>query len=362
MNILFWVPYPHEGASNRYRVDQYLPALKAHGIRYSVRSFWSGPAFRILYTKGNNIRKAIYFLGGTIRRIRDLFTIIRYDAVFIHREAYPVGPAFFEWCVHLARKPVIFDFDDAIFLPSSSRQNLFIERFKFSGKVKDIISMSDRVIAGNKYLASFALAYHHDVAVIPTVIDTDKFPVVRSTNGEEIIIGWIGSATTSEFLKPLQNVFRALTERFSNVRIRIIGGDPYGEAYPWLQVRKWELGREREELSHIDIGIMPMPDDPWTKGKCAFKAIVYMAAGIPCVCSPVGMNNEVIQDGVNGYLAHTEKEWIDKISALVVDPALRGRVGAAGRKTVEERYSLKAHAARFVGILLDACKQGGASA
>ena len=362
MKVLFWVPYPHEGASNRYRVDQYLPALRAKNISYSVRSFWSVPAFRILYTRGNNMKKTLYFIAGTLRRIIDLATIFRYDAVFVHREAYPVGPAIFETLAHLMDKPIVFDFDDAVFLPSSSRQNIFIEKFKFTHKIKDIIAISDRVIAGNNYLASFARAYNANVSIIPTLIDTDKFVRAAAKERDTVVIGWIGSETTTEFLKPLEQVFRILVARFPGLSIRIIGGDPHFDALEKVEIIGWDLSTEVGELSKFDIGIMPMPDDPWTKGKCAFKAIVYMGMGIPCVCSAVGTNNEVIVDGVNGYLARTDDEWIDKLTALIRDRSLRERIGAAGRRTIEERYSLKAYSDRFVGILVDAGNRGGVSA
>jgi glycosyltransferase involved in cell wall biosynthesis len=353
MRVLFLVPYPEEGASNRFRVNQYLPALAQNGIDYSVRSFWSSAAFRVLYTRGNNIRKTFFFILGSLVRLIDLCSVYRYDLVFVHREAYPIGPAFIEGFLHLIRKPMIYDFDDAIFLPASSRQNLFIGRFKNHDKVRDIIKMSGHVIAGNNYLASFARAYNTRVSVIPTVIDTAKVAGAGGRDEKYVVIGWIGSATTSDFLKPMEGVFKTLLAKFSNLRILIIGGmSPVGGDDRVL-ARPWSLSTEAQELSRFDIGIMPMPDDPWTKGKCGFKAIMYMGMSIPCVCSAVGTNNEIITDGVNGYLAQTDEEWVRKLSLLIADRPLRARIGAAARKTVEERYSLKAYSGRFVGILTE---------
>ncbi|HOU36303.1 MAG TPA: glycosyltransferase family 4 protein [Candidatus Omnitrophota bacterium] len=359
MRVLFWVPYPKEGASNRYRVEQYLPSLSRCGIDFSVHSFWTRPAFRILYTKGNYAIKVLFFIIGTICRLVDVAIIFRYDIVFIHREAYPVGPAVFETILKTLRKPMIFDFDDAIFLAASSRQNFFVERFKCTRKIKDIIGMSSHVIAGNNYLASFARPFNSKVSVIPTVIDTDRYVPVDHPRGDRIVIGWIGSATTADFLRPMEGVLRAIAERFPQVDFVLVGASEPVPGIERMIVKAWSLPTELQDLASFDIGIMPMPDDPWTRGKCAFKAIIYMGMSIPCVCSAVGTNNEIIDDGVNGFLATSDEEWIEKLSLLIRDPAVRRKVGVAGRKTVEDRYSLKAYADTFVRILAS-CRKGGA--
>ncbi|MDD4979778.1 MAG: glycosyltransferase family 4 protein [Candidatus Omnitrophica bacterium] len=353
MRILFWVPYPKEGASNRYRVEQYLPYLRMEGIEYSLHSFWSKSAYKILY-KNNRyyFKKAFSFICGTISRIIDFIAIMRYDIVFIHREAYPIGAAFFETILSILKKPIIFDFDDAIFLPAPSRPNDFIERFKRPDKVAHIIKISSHVIAGNQYLSDFALRYNRSVSIIPTPIDTDTYyPDTTRCHNKEVVIGWIGSITALFLLDAMKDIFICLSKKFPHVRFVIVGGGFSVNGLSNVMSKQWSLEEEKEDLKTFDIGIMPMPENEWTKGKCGFKAILYMSMGIPCVCSPVGVSKEIIRDGVNGFLAGTDDEWIKKLSLLIEDPELRSRLGAAGRKTVEDNYSLRVNAPKYLEIL-----------
>ena len=206
MRVLFWIPYPTEGASNRYRIEQYLPYLKKAGIEYTLRPFWNTAAFKVLYKNGYCLKKIYFFILGTIFRFLDLVQISKYDIVFIHREAYPLYGVSFETILWILRKPLIFDFDDAIFLSNSSRPNSFIEKFKNPNRVAKIIKMSNYIIAGNRYLADFALRYNPNVAIIPTPIDTDRFyPANNKKHDGKITIGWIGSVTTVDFLNTLFN-------------------------------------------------------------------------------------------------------------------------------------------------------------
>ena len=358
MKILFWVPYPTEGASNRYRVEQYLPQLEAAGITYSLRPFWASAGYRILYKRGNLLKKIYYFILGTASRLIDLLCIARYDMVFIHREAYPIGGAFFEKALSLIGKPVIFDFDDAIFLPASSHQNSFIKILKDPAKIMEIAKKSNYVIAGNNYLAEFAYRFNPNVKVIPTSIDTDRF---FSKTGEgfkkEVTIGWIGSGTTIKFVYAIREAIIRLSKKYDNVIFKIIGGDLDIENLHNIVNKPWSLSEEIEDLRSFDIGIMPMADNAWTRGKCGFKTILYMSMGIPSVCSPVGVNKEIISDGENGFLADGEDEWVEKLSRLIEDKDLRARIGSTGRKTIEERYSVKVNAPEFLSIIRQAYSQ-----
>src|SRR3989338_7001780 len=351
MRVLFWVPYPTEGASNRYRVEQYLPYLKKNGIKYSLHPLWSSSAYKILYKRGYFHNKVYFFILGTIFRIFDLFAIFQYDIIFIHREAYPINGAFFETILSLLKKSIIFDFDDAIYLPASSRSNNFIEKFKRPEKVKYIISKSKHVITGNRYLSDFALRYNHSVSIIPTPIDTDKYFPVAKNHSDGIVIGWMGSITTLDFLNKIKNTFISLSNRFPHIKFKIVGGKFSIDGLSTIISKPWSMEEEIRDLKTFDIGIMPMPDNDWTRGKCGFKAILYMNMGIPCVCSPVGMNKEIITDGINGFLASTEEEWVEKLSLLIKVPELRNRIGIAARKTVEERYSVKVNAPKYLEVL-----------
>lgn len=352
MKILFWVPYPSEGPSNRYRVEQYLPYLRNNGIRYSLRNFWSKSAYKILYKKGYFLIKTFFFIRGTMLRILDVLCIFRYDLVFIHREAYPVGGFLFEMFLTLLKKPFIFDFDDAIFLPASSMPNNFVERFRNPDKIAKIIKRARHVIAGNSYLADFALRFNKSVRVIPTPIDTENYYPLTKVTAEKVTIGWMGSATTLSFVYMMEGVFRRLSEKFSNLEFMVVGGRFYLPGLNNISSKPWNYGEEKDTLAAFDIGIMPMSNNVWTRGKCGFKAILYMSSGIPCVCSAVGMNKEIIVDGINGYLADTEDEWAEKLSLLIDSQQLREKIGAAGRRTVEEKYSVQVNAPKFIEILI----------
>ena len=357
MRVLFLVPYPTEGASNRYRVEQYLPYLEKAGISYTLRPFWNSSAFAILYKPGFCFRKFYYFVLGTISRIFDLVRIFQYDVVFIHREAYPIGGTFFENILAKLRKPFIFDFDDAIFLSTCSSPNNFIERYKRPQKVANIIKMAKHVIAGNRYLADFALHYNRSASIIPTPIDMSKYYLNEKKDDKEVIIGWVGSITTLSFLNAVKDVFIKLSKRFPNIKFKIIGGIFPIEGLTNVLSKPWSLDEEVEDLMSFDIGIMPMPDNAWTKGKCGFKAILYMSVGIPCVCSPVGVNKEIIKDGCNGFLANSEQDWLEKLSLLIENPGLREKLGKEGRKAVEEKFSVEVNAPKILNILKDVCQR-----
>lgn len=300
------------------------------------------------------MRKLFFFIWGTLRRVLDLMSIARYDIVFIHRQAFPIRGLLFERILSLIRKPFILDFDDAIFLPATSRPNLFIEKFKNSNEVAAAVRMSKHVIAGNGYLADFAARFNKNVTIIPTPIDTDKYNnSEKSAPGKKIVIGWIGSATTADFLLLLKTTFQELSKNFPELIFKFLGGNYYDAKIGNAINIPWSMDNEIKELKTFDIGIMPMPDNGWTRGKCGFKLIIYMSMGIPCVCSPVGVNKEIIRDGVNGYCAGSQNEWIEKLSMLVKDPVIRRKIGSAGRKTVEERYSVRVNAPRLLGVIIN---------
>ena len=352
MKILCIVPYPTEGASNRYRVEQYLPYLEGENIHACVRPFVSKQFFRILYEKGRWVEKGIYFAVSLLKRVGDLYRALGSDVVFIHREACPVGPPLFEGCFWLMRKPIIFDFDDAIFLPDSSLLGPAWRFLKCSWKVQYIIRMSTAVIVANRYLENYVRQYHRRVTVVPTVVDTEQFQVKQhhNENGSPVI-GWIGTASTAGYLEKVFPVLEELSKRYRFI-LRVVGSSKK-VALSGVPVEncRWSLEEDGSFYRNMDIGIYPLPDNPWARGKAAFKAIQYMAAGVPVVASPVGMNAEVIQDGVNGFLASTEGEWLQKLSLLVEQPDLRKKLGQAGRKTVEERYAFEVHKKRFLEIL-----------
>jgi glycosyltransferase involved in cell wall biosynthesis len=210
------------------------------------------------------------------------------------------------------------------------------------------------VIAGNENLKAYASAYNRNIVVIPTPVDTSRFVPRREPrpgSDRKVVIGWQGSNTTAPYLRMVGDALAEITRRYPEVEVEAIGGSYVPPVAPSLRVRRWTLERELEDLHGFDIGIMPMPDTEWTRGKCGFKALLYMACGVPPVCSPVGMTTDIVQDGQNGLLATTTEEWIEKLSLLVENPELRRQMGEAGRSTVEEKFSLTTHAPRFLETL-----------
>lgn len=351
MRILFIVPYSSEGPSNRFRIEQYLPFLKNEGIEYSIRPFFGSRPYKILYKNGQFIKKTIFLIICTFFRIRDLINSCNYDIVVLHREAYPFG-SIFERLFRIFAKKIIYDFDDAIFLPSVSESNRLVEAFKDYSKTKNIIKISNAVIAGNVYLSEYAQRFNKNVFIVPTPIDTKKyFPFGLKSKNSEIIIGWIGSVTNIKYLDMLVNVFSGILNKYHNVYFVIVGGEWHQIKSSRIICRQWALENEVADLQSFDIGIMPLKDEEWSKGKCAFKLIEYMSVGIPAVASAVGMNKEVISDGINGFLAQNEKEWIEKLSILIEKPDLRKQMGLTGRKTVEEKYSVTVNAPKLLEII-----------
>ncbi|MFH1507286.1 MAG: glycosyltransferase family 4 protein, partial [Candidatus Omnitrophota bacterium] len=319
MKILFFSPYPREGPSNRFRVEQYLPYLKAEGIRYSFRPFFNSYSYKILYKKGFLLAKFFFFTIFSFRRMFDVFCSSGYDLVFIHREVFPLG-SFMESLLKVFSRKIVYDFDDAIFLPNVSDSNRLVESLKDVTKTEKIIKISNRIIAGNIFLRDYAIRFNNNVSILPTCIDTDKYrPVEEKKPGDSVVVGWIGSVTTLRYLDILSDVFLKLLEKYSGLKIMIVGGKRNRINSPRIVFKEWRLESEISDLQSFDIGIMPLDNDEWAKGKCAFKVIEYMAVGIPVVASAIGMNSEVIQDGINGFLASTQDEWFKKISLLIDD-------------------------------------------
>ncbi|MFN3330135.1 MAG: glycosyltransferase family 4 protein, partial [Pyrinomonadaceae bacterium] len=273
-----------------------------------------------------------------------------FDLVYLFREAAILGPAWFERRIANSGIPMVFDFDDAIFVPYKSPANGYLSYLKFPQKTATICSFSSHVIAGNEYLASYAKRFNRNVTIIPTTIDTEKYkPVEKAENKEVLTIGWSGSLSTVQHLDTIREVFKELakTERF---RLRVIGTGSYKIDGVDVEAMVWRADSEIADLEKIDIGVMPLPDDEWSRGKCGLKALQYMALGIPTICSPVGVNTKIIQDGENGFLASSKEEWVEKLKKLLHSYELRKRFGLAGRKTVEENYSAKVQAPRVFEI------------
>lgn len=354
------VPYPLDTApSQRFRIEQWAPFLKAQGIEIELIPFVDNASMQLLHQPGQQAAKALALASAFARRIADVATARRYDAVFIHRAACIAGPALLERLLAVLRCPVIFDFDDAIFMLHTTAANRQFGWLKFPGKTAAICGLSTHIVAGNSFLADYARQFNPRVTVIPTSVDTARYqPVKKNESRSRVVIGWSGSSTSQTHLEMFAPLLRQALSR-PDVELRVISNrEPSlpGISYVW---RPWSAETETEELSNFDIGIMPMPDDKWARGKCALKALQYMAMGVPTVCSAVGANCEVIEDGKNGMLVDASEDWNRPIAMLVDDPLLRAMLGEAGRRTVEERYSMDRCAGMFADVVREVTGRRG---
>lgn len=352
-SICAFVPYAiNTSPSQRFRVEQWRPLLAEKNIFIDFYPFADKSLTRLLRSPGQYVDKLLSCSEAFFRRLIETISVKCYDIFFIHRTACIIGPAFIERLLRqFYRKPVIFDFDDAIYLLHTSAANLMWGWLKFPGKTRVICQMSDLIIVGNNYLARYARQFNSLTTVIPSSVDTCKFfPIQRRQKGR-IVIGWTGSSTSQTHLEEFKQVLLRVCS-LPNVEFRVHSDrQPNLPGIPFVW-RPWSPNNELDELSAFDIGIMPMPDDEWSRGKCSMKALLYMAMGIPVVCSPVGMNLDIIRHGENGYLADSDDSFFEYTKKLVNCSQLRQQLGFAGRQTVEESYSTKHCASLFEQIIL----------
>lgn len=350
--ILAVSPIPEEGAGCRFRVSQFRPWLERAGFSLEIHPLFDRDFFRLVYRPGHYVKKASALLQRTVDRLRVLRNRADYDIILIYREAYPIGPPWIERRLQRSGVPMVYDFDDAVYLRNTSDANRIIASLKNPGKIPEIIGRCQHVMAGNTHLAEIARRYNPNVTVVPTSVDTSVW-VARSSPrnpDEPVVIGWIGTPTTTQYLMELGPVLRDLARNHRFV-LRVSGSvDPVNFAGVTVQNVPWELDKEVELFNTCDIGVYPLPDDEWTRGKCGFKAIQFMACHVPVVASPVGVNREIIEDGVSGFLAASPEAWREKLAMLITRPELQSTLGARGRAVVEQRYSLNANAPTLLRV------------
>jgi glycosyltransferase involved in cell wall biosynthesis len=360
MKVLALVPSLYDTSpGQRFRIEQWEPILRREGIDITYSAFEDERQQEVLYRNGKAIGKVRSVVGNMGRRGRTAAAAGQYDLVYIFREAAVIGPAWYERRIARSGVPIVFDFDDAVFVPYRSPSNGYLSYLKFPQKTSETCRLAAHVMAGNAYLAEYARRFNENVTIVPTTIDTDKYRLVeRPANPEKLTIGWSGSHSTVQHLDTIRDVLKTIgaSER---VRLRVIGTSSYDVDAVEVEASEWRPETEVDDLGEIDIGLMPLPDDRWARGKCGLKALQYMALGIPTICSPVGVNTTIITDGENGYLASNTAEWLEKIRRLLGSAELRKRVGLAGRRTVEERFSAKVIAPKVIEIFkatADACR------
>jgi glycosyltransferase involved in cell wall biosynthesis len=332
----------------RYRIEQWAPLLETEGLELTFSPFLSTLGMDVLYRRGGAAIKARETARGYLRRLGELRHRAGHDVAYVYREAALLGPTWFESRL-VRRLPMVFDFDDAIYLPAHAEANPAARFLKRPGKAAELCRLARHVVVGNETLAGFARQHASAVTVIPSTIDTDAYVVRERAPNPRPMVGWTGSVTTVTYLRRLAGALRRLRERL-DYELRVIGGEVEVSGVD-VRCRPWQAETEVEDLRALDVGLMPLPDDEWTRGKCGMKALQYMALAIPPVVSPVGANLTIVEDGMSGFHARTEEEWVDRLERLLRDPALRARMGAAGRRAVEARYSARVQAPRMARVL-----------
>lgn len=353
--IIFITPYPFDTApGQRFRYEQYLHILRKEGFEIHLQSFLSESAYASLYLKGKLLQKIFGVILGFIRRIIFLPSLIGADFVFIFREASPVGPPVFEWFISkILRKKIIYDFDDAIWM-TDNNQELWIEKLvRWRSKVALICKWSYKVSCGNQYLCDYAKRYNQQVVLNPTTIDTETLHnpgLYTKAPSSSITIGWTGSHSTLKYLKEIEDTLQQIEQEFPTVQFLVIANKKPDLHLNRLLFIPWRKETEAVDLLKIDIGIMPLPEDEWTKGKCGFKALQYMAMEIPSVVSAVGVNQNIINHGINGFLSTTHAEWFNYLTELLRNEQLRTAMGRSGRKKIVENYSVASNSPVFLSL------------
>jgi glycosyltransferase involved in cell wall biosynthesis len=348
IELLALVPYPLDTTpSQRFRLEQWAPLLaRDHGIRVRFEPFASAELGALLARPGRVAQKAAGMAKATAARLPAVLRERRYDAVVVHRAVCLAGPALLERVLAAGGTPLLFDFDDAIWLRHTSGANALFDRLKFPGKTATLCRLADRVVVGSEYLAGWARRHSARVDVVPTSIDPAAYEVRDRAPGERVVVGWTGSATSLTHLEAFAPLLRRLAAA-RPVEIRVLSTrTPVLPDVP-VVFRPWTPANEVEEIRTFDIGIKPMPDDEWARGKCPMKELQYLALRVPAVCSAVGGSREAVRHGDNGFLVSTGDEWMEALLRLVDDPALRARLGEAGRRTVLDRYASFRSAAGF---------------
>jgi glycosyltransferase involved in cell wall biosynthesis len=337
--------YDRQGASSRLRSYQFIPFLTEVGIDVEIFPFFHSGYLAALYRKGH--RSFGNVLTSYIARLRTLVRGREYDAVWLEKEVFPWIPFLFERGF-LRRHRIIVDYDDAIFHNYDENKSAIIRRV-LGTKIDHVMQSASLVTVGNSYLAARAeRAGARRIEYLPTVVDTARYSAVGACKAR-CNIGWIGTPKTAAYLHLVQPALRNINKAYG-ARAVLIGSGAIKLGVP-AEIHSWFEDTEAQKLTAIDIGIMPLPDEPWERGKCGYKLIQYMAAGIPVVASPVGVNVDIIRDGVNGFLASSVAEWETALTKLACDADLRTTMGMAGRAMIEQRFSTRVVAPKLAKLI-----------
>jgi glycosyltransferase involved in cell wall biosynthesis len=354
MNVLLLSRYGNLGASSRIRSYQYLPYLRERGIEVTLAPLLPDDYLRDLYA--GEKPGIISILAAYLRRIGALIRRKKFDLLWIEYELFPWLPGWLESLALSKATPYLVDYDDAIFHRYDQHPNPLVRRM-LGHKIDAVMRHAATVVVGNDYLRDHAIKTGaQQVEILPTSIDLARYPSPTPARTEAFTIGWIGSPATTRYL---HRVHEALAEVgvHEQVRIVLVGASEPGWPDVPHTIHSWSENTEVDEISCFDVGIMPLENSPWERGKCGYKLIQYMACGKPVIASPVGINTRIVEPGINGYLAETKQDWVQALTTLMTDAGLRQRMGAAGRAKVERDYTIQVNAPRLANLLRAAAGQ-----
>jgi glycosyltransferase involved in cell wall biosynthesis len=351
MKILLLSRYEASGASSRFRCYQFIPHLKQHGHSVTVAPLLSDAYVASL--NGGSRFSVTEIVARYMRRIRTLIADGDYDLIWLQQEFFPWVPAWLEEALHGNRTPFVVDYDDAFFHRYDAHASPFVRKV-LGKKIDRVMRAATTVVAGNEYIAERAAsAGASRIEILPTVVDDSVYASVQRTPSDSFTIGWIGSAPTFTYVKDIARALGTLAKDGSSRIVLVGAGSAVDPGFP-AEHRPWVLGQEPTEIAGFDVGVMPLRDTPWERGKCGFKLIQYMATGLPVVASPVGINKRIVDPGADGFLASTDEEWIHALRRLRDEPEMRSSMGAKGRIKVETNYSVRKVAPVLLQILLHA--------
>jgi glycosyltransferase involved in cell wall biosynthesis len=343
MRILMFTRYSQMGANSRYRLLQYIPLFEDAGHQVEVRAMLDDAYLKALYSSG---RSGWHTLRGYVRRITQLGSLDEYDVIVCDQEFLPYFPGVTETFIAGRCRRLIVDYDDAPHF--KYRRSPFLRN-----KIAALMAAAETVVVGNRYLSDFALQYSASVRIIPTVVDNSRYqPKANYSAHPGVRLVWIGTSFTSRFLRPIVPILSALHQKYPNLELRLVGaGNVLGEALPFAEVVEWSEATEAKLLAECDVGLMPLPSNDFTRGKCGLKLIQYMAAGLPVVASAVGANCDIISEGRDGYLVSEPREWSAALERLIGGEELRRVLGRNGAEKVKQKYSLQSGFESWMTVL-----------
>lgn len=355
--ILIVCPHPEGTApGQRLKYEQYFGYFRDSGFDVVVKSFMSARFQNMVYKKGNLSEKIFWTLAGYCRRFLLLFSLRKYEIVYIFLWVTPFGPPFFEWLYCKLGKRIIYDIDDMIYLKAPHSPNPGVAWLKGKTKPIFLFKKADYVLTSTPAIEEYAKRFNDKVINIPVTIDTVKYTPKEKYDTEKITLGWSGSVSTSPYLHLLDNMLLELHKKH-DFKLFVMGDPNFKIEGLEIEAIPWKEEYEVSTIRRFDIGLYPLPHDNWVHGKGGGKALQYMAAGVPTVATAVGANFKIIENGVSGYLVKMDEEWLDRIEKLMESETLRKQIGQKGAKIVQDHFSVHANKEVYLSVLREALLQ-----